>query len=59
VWRGEVELALADKESRCSSSHAPTRAVLSRFQLLEHAWDMAYDNRSNVITVHIPRLRRG
>jgi two-component system OmpR family response regulator len=31
--------------------------VLSRYQLLEHAWDMAYDNRSNVVTVHIRRLR--
>jgi two-component system OmpR family response regulator len=31
--------------------------VLSRYQLLEHGWDMAYDNRSNVIAVHIGRLR--
>jgi len=31
--------------------------VLSRFQLLEHAWDIGYDNRSNVITVHMGHLR--
>jgi two-component system OmpR family response regulator len=31
--------------------------VLSRLHLLEHAWDFAYDNRSNVIDVHIRRLR--
>jgi len=43
VWRGEVELALPNKELRFSSSSSPTGQVLSRFQLLEHAWDMAYD----------------
>jgi two-component system, OmpR family, response regulator len=31
--------------------------VLSRFHLLEHAWDFAYDNRSNVVDVYIRRLR--
>jgi two-component system OmpR family response regulator len=32
--------------------------VLSRFQLLEHAWDFAYDNRSNIVDVYVRRLRR-
>ena len=32
--------------------------VLSRMHLLEHAWDFAYDNRSNVIDVYVRRLRR-
>ena len=32
--------------------------VLSRFDLLEHAWDFAYENRSNVVDVYIRRLRR-
>jgi two-component system OmpR family response regulator len=31
--------------------------VLSRLQLLEHAWDFAYDNRSNVVDVYVLRLR--
>jgi two-component system OmpR family response regulator len=31
--------------------------VLSRLQLLEHAWDHAYDNRSNVVDVYVLRLR--
>jgi two-component system, OmpR family, response regulator len=31
--------------------------VLSRFELLEHGWDIGYDNRSNVITVYIRYLR--
>jgi two-component system OmpR family response regulator len=32
--------------------------VLSRLHLLEHAWDVAYENRSNVIDVYLRRLRR-
>jgi len=31
--------------------------VLSRFQLLEHAWDYEYENRSNVVDVYIRYLR--
>src|SRR3954462_11982133 len=31
--------------------------VLSRFDLLEHAWDLAYDARSNVVDVYVRRLR--
>jgi two-component system OmpR family response regulator len=31
--------------------------VLSRFELIEHAWDMAYDARSNVVDVYVRRLR--
>jgi two-component system OmpR family response regulator len=31
--------------------------VLSRLALLESAWDGAYENRSNVVDVHVRRLR--
>ncbi len=31
--------------------------VLSRLHLLEHAWDFAYDNRSNVVDVYVRHLR--
>ena len=31
--------------------------MLSRLHLLEHAWDVAYDNRSNVVDVYVRRLR--
>ncbi len=31
--------------------------VLSRDQLLDHAWDVAYDNRSNVVDVYVRYLR--
>ena len=58
VWRGDVEIALANKEFALLELFMRRPGeVLSRYQLLEHAWDMAYDNRSNVVTVHIRRLR--
>jgi len=31
--------------------------VLSRLQLLEHAWDYEYENRSNVVDVYVRYLR--
>jgi two-component system OmpR family response regulator len=31
--------------------------VLTREQLLEHAWDMAFESRSNVVDVYIRYLR--
>jgi two-component system OmpR family response regulator len=32
-------------------------AVLSRYELLESAWDRGYENRSNVVDQHIRALR--
>jgi two-component system OmpR family response regulator len=58
VWRGEVEIPLAAKElALLELFMRRPGVVLSRYDLLEHAWDMAYENRSNVVTVHIRRLR--
>ena len=31
--------------------------VLSRLDLIEHAWDLAYESRSNVVDVYVRRLR--
>ena len=31
--------------------------MISRDALLEHAWDLAYEARSNVVDVYIRRLR--
>ncbi len=31
--------------------------VLSRLQLIEHAWDFAYENRSNIVDVYVRYLR--
>ena len=59
VWRGTNAIALSAKEF--ALLHAFMRRpgeVLSRFYLLEHAWDAEYDNRSNVIDVLVGRLRR-
>ena len=31
--------------------------VRTRYELLEHAWDFAYENRSNIVDVYVRRLR--
>jgi two-component system, OmpR family, response regulator len=58
VWRGEVEIRLSPKEFALLETfmRRPGQA-LSRLQLLEHAWDFAYENRSNVIDVYVRYLR--
>jgi two-component system OmpR family response regulator len=58
VWRGEVEIRLSPKEFALLETfmRRPGQA-LSRLQLLEHAWDFAYENRSNVIDVYMRYLR--
>jgi two-component system, OmpR family, response regulator len=58
VWRGETELPLSSKEYALLELFMRRPGeVLSRFELLEHGWDIGYDNRSNVITVYIRYLR--
>ena len=37
--------------------HAPPRAGALALQLLEHAWDYGYENRSNVVDVYVRYLR--
>ena len=58
VWRGEQEINLSPKEFALLEAfmRRPGQA-LSRLQLLEHAWDFAYENRSNVIDVYVRYLR--
>jgi two-component system OmpR family response regulator len=58
MWRGETDVQLSSKEYALLElfMRRPGQ-VLSRFELLEHAWDIGYDNRSNVITVYIRYLR--
>ena len=59
VWRGETEVALSAKEfSLLEAFMRRPGEVLSRFQLLEHAWDYEYENRSNVIDVYVRYLRQ-
>jgi two-component system, OmpR family, response regulator len=59
VWRESTEIALSAKEfALLETFMRRPDAVLSRYELLEHAWDFAYDNRSNVVDVYVRRLRR-
>jgi two-component system OmpR family response regulator len=58
VSRKGAEITLAAKEFALLELFMRRPGeVLSRYELLENAWDIAYDNRSNVVTVHIRRLR--
>ena len=58
VWRGAVEIQLSTKEfALLDTLMRRAGIVLSRLQLLEHAWDYAYENRSNVVDVYIRYLR--
>ena len=58
VWRGDAELSLSAKEfALLELFMRHPGEVLSRLQLLEHAWDLAYENRSNIIDVYIRYLR--
>jgi len=59
AWRGETEIQLSAKEfSILETFMRRPGDVLSRFQLLEHAWDYEYENRSNVVDSYIRLLRR-
>ena len=58
VWRGASEIRLSSKEYALFELFMRRPGeVISRLALLEHAWDMGYENRSNVITVYIRHLR--
>jgi two-component system OmpR family response regulator len=59
AWHNGVELQLSAKElSMLETFMRRPGDVLSRLWLLEHAWDAAYENRSNVIDANVRRLRR-
>jgi two-component system OmpR family response regulator len=59
VRRGDAEIALSAKEfSILEVFMRHPGEVLSRFQLLEHAWDYDYENRSNVVDSYIRFLRQ-
>jgi len=58
VWRGEAEIELSSKEFAVLEAFMRRPGdVLSRFQLLEQAWDYEYENRSNVVDVYVRYLR--
>jgi two-component system OmpR family response regulator len=58
VRRGEVDIALSVKELQVLEVFMRHPGhVLSRYDLLERAWAMDYDNRSNVVDVYVRYLR--
>jgi two-component system OmpR family response regulator len=58
VWRGSAEIDLTAKEFALLEAFMRRPGeVLSRDHLLEQAWDIGYDNRSNVIAVYMTYLR--
>jgi two-component system, OmpR family, response regulator len=58
VWRGDTEIGLSAKEfAMLETFMRRPGQVLSRYQLLEHCWDYAYENRSNVVDVYVRYLR--
>jgi two-component system OmpR family response regulator len=58
VRRGGVEIELSVKELQLLEvfMRRPTQ-VLSRYDLLEGAWDMDYEHKSNVVDVYVRYLR--
>jgi two-component system, OmpR family, response regulator len=58
AWRGTTKIDLTAKEFALLEVFMRRPGeVLSRGHLLEQAWDMGYDNRSNVIAVYVNYLR--
>ena len=58
AWRGEASSTSRRRSSRCSSCSCAARGrSLTRDQLLDGAWDMAFESRSNVVDVYVRYLR--
>lgn len=58
VWRNGAEIALSAKEFAILELLMRNQgSALTRNQLLEGAWDMAYERRSNIVDVYIRNLR--
>ena len=58
VWRAESEIGLSATEFALLEAFMRRPGdVISRLQLIEHAWDYAYETRSNVVDVYVRYLR--
>jgi two-component system, OmpR family, response regulator len=58
VWRGDVEVELSAREFALLETFMRRPGiVLSQGQLLEAAWDLGYEQRSNVVEVYVRYLR--
>jgi two-component system, OmpR family, response regulator len=58
AWRGETELDLSTKEFALLELMLRRRGeALSRGQLLEGAWELGFESRSNLVDVYVRYLR--
>jgi len=58
VWRGDAEIRLTTKEFVLLEAFMRNAGVvMTRGQLLDAAWDMSYERRSNVVDVNVRYLR--
>ena len=59
AWRGETELDLSAKEFALLElfMRTPGHACSRARQLLDGAWDMAFERRSNIVDVYVRYLR--
>lgn len=58
VWRDETEVELSTREfAVLELLMRRAGQTLSRVQILEGAWDMAFESRSNVVDVYVRYLR--
>jgi len=58
VWRGEAEIHLSTREFALLETFMRRPGhVLTQMQLLEAAWDLGYEQRSNVVEVYVRYLR--
>jgi two-component system OmpR family response regulator len=59
VWRGDTQIDLTAREFALLETFMRRPGqVLSQSQLLEAAWDVAYEQRSNVVEVYVWYLRQ-
>ena len=58
VWRGGQDIALTNKEfTLLEYLLRNANQVLTRTAIIEHVWDIHYDNMTNIVDVHIRALR--
>jgi two-component system, OmpR family, response regulator len=58
VWRGDAEIELSAREFALFETFMRRPGqVLSHLQLLDAAWDIGYEQRSNVVEVYVRYLR--
>jgi two-component system OmpR family response regulator len=58
VWRGDVPIELSAREFALLDAFMRRPGqVLSQMQLLDAAWDVGYEQRSNVVEVYVRYLR--